>query len=108
MLHCHNVLELNLALLRQNTYFIEYLNLVKCTLQLTKLHESISRVVYHVAYKDPLHTNKNELEARIQDHINTHHSSRPLPIHLIHIDAKFNSGDKTEVVKMCTVACGWQ
>ena len=101
-----DVLEPNLALLRQNTYFIQYLDLVKCTLQLTKLHESISRVVYHAAYKDPLHTNKNELEARIQDHINTHHPSRPLPIHLINIDAKFKNGDKTDVVRMCTVVVG--
>ena len=54
----------------------------------------------------PTRMNWNELEARIQEHINTNHTSRPLPIHLINIDAKFKSGDKTDVVKMCTVVVG--
>ena len=51
-----DILEPNLALLRNSEYYIKYQRVMDCSLQLTKLHESVSRVAFHVAYKDPLHT----------------------------------------------------
>jgi hypothetical protein len=47
----------NMRDLRENRMMQQYLNKANITLQCTKLLESNSRILCHVAHKDPQHTN---------------------------------------------------
>ena len=91
----------SLQALRKEPRMRKYLNNGNISLQFTKLKESNSRVAFHVAHKDPKHTNRNELEARLAKHINAH-ADHPIPIHLLDMAVR----GKSYNTRMCTAVVG--
>ena len=96
-----DVLTPSLQALRDDLIMRKYLGNGNINLQYTKLKESNSRVAFHVANKDPRHTNRIELETRLFDHIN-HHADRIIPIHLLNMEVQ----GKNYRTRMCTAVVG--
>lgn len=70
-------------------------------MQFTKLLESNSRISFHVANKDPIHTNRIELEARLENHINTYLTTL-IKLHLLNMEV---TGQNFKS-RMCTAVVG--
>jgi hypothetical protein len=101
---CHvatDIMSPALQQLRDDEKVQEYLNAGNITMQYTKLNESNSKVAFHIANKDPKFTNKNDLEERLQRHLNQH-SEKPIPIHIINM----NVNGKNFSTRMCTAVVG--
>jgi hypothetical protein len=87
--------------LREDKQMQDYLRAGDITMQYTKLHESNSRVAFHIANKDPKYTNRNDLEERLSKHLN-HYSDKEIPIHVLNMATtgrNFNT-------RMCTAVVG--
>jgi hypothetical protein len=80
-----DMLTPNLQVLRNDIRINQYLQNGNISLQFTKLEESNSRIVFHVANKDPTHTNRLELEERLGYHI-TRFSTKKIHIHLLNME----------------------
>jgi hypothetical protein len=101
---CHvatDVLTPQLQQLRDDRTVQEYLKQGDISMQYTKLHESNSKVAYHFANKDPKYTNRNDLEERLQQHVNRF-SEKIIPIHVLNMAV---SG-KNFNTRMCTAVVG--
>jgi hypothetical protein len=91
----------NLQQLREDTQVKEYLRAGDIILQYTKLQESNSRVVFHIANKDPRYTNRNDLEERLQKHMDRY-SDKFIPIHVLNMA----TNGKNFNTRMCTAVVG--
>jgi hypothetical protein len=101
---CHvatDILTPTLQQLRDDKQVQEYLRQGDVIMQYTKLHESNSKVVFHFANKDPKYTNRNDLEKRMQHHLNQF-SNKVIPIHVLNMAV---SG-KNFQTRMCTAVVG--
>jgi hypothetical protein len=91
----------SLHILRHDSRITQYLLNGNISMQYTKLVESNSHILFHVANKDPTHTNRIELEARLENHINRF-STNPIKIHLLNMEV---SGQNFKS-RMCMVIGG--
>ena len=91
----------NLRALREDKMMQQYLTQGHITLQYTKLLESNSRILCHIAHKDPQHTNRIELEQRLYKHVNQY-ATHDINIHLLNMEAK----GKDFSTRICTAVVG--
>jgi hypothetical protein len=91
----------NLQQLREDNQVQEYLRAGHITLQYTKLLEFNSRVVFHIANKDHKYTNRNDLEERLQKHMDRR-SDKFIPIHVLNMA----TNGKNFNTRMCTAVVG--
>jgi hypothetical protein len=91
----------SLSALRQDSRINQYLLKGGISMQFTKLLESNSRILFHVANKDPTHTNRIELEARLEHHINRF-SHSPIKMHLLNMEVTGHNFKS----RMCTAVVG--
>jgi hypothetical protein len=94
----------NLRDIRENRMMQQYLNQGNVTLQYTKLQESNSRILCHVAHKDPQHTNRIELEQRLQEHLNQY-STNEISMTL-YTPLKYGSKRQKFSTRICTAVVG--
>ena len=80
-----DVIRPNLRELREDSNIQAYLKECHCTMTSTTLKESRSKVIGLFEGKDPRHSNRHELSARISTHLQTYgkgHDKRPIPVHV--------------------------
>jgi hypothetical protein len=96
-----DIMTSKLQQLREDEQVQEYLSKGEITLQHTKLLESNSRVAFHIANKDPKYTNRNDLEERLQKHMDKY-SEKNIPIHVLDMA----TSGKNFNIRMCTAVVG--
>jgi hypothetical protein len=96
-----DILTPSLQVLRNDNRITQYLSNGNISMQFTKLLDSNSRILFHVANKDPVHTNRIELEAQLQDHVNRF-SNATIQLHLINMEV---TGQNIKT-RMCTAVEG--
>lgn len=77
------MIQHNLQELRDCSVVMEWLKAGKCTMQPHSLSESMSKPVGYLIGKDPRHTNKQELQARITQHLHSLQDMRAVNIQVI-------------------------
>jgi hypothetical protein len=79
-----NVIKYNLQELRQDSNFQEFLRMGQCQMTATRLNESRSRMIGFLSGKNPLHSNKRELEFRIENHLKQHSpQKKTIPVNVV-------------------------
>ena len=103
----------NLKILRDDPVMSNFLKEGKCSMQTSRLNESVSKSILVILHKDPNHTHRDSFAKRIETHLQEHNTSHKripvnianLPVHGVDITERacvmiVGSKDERNVVRI--------